>query len=83
MPSEIGALSTLETLDLSGNQWTALPLDLGHNRFSEIPPVLSQLRPLLSLDLRGNPPTTCHLPWPWQIDRYIYPPDGHWDAAHF
>ena len=42
--------------------------------------MLSQLRPLLSLDLRGNPLTTCPLPLPWQIDRYIYPPDYEYDA---
>ena len=78
---------TLTQLDLSHNQLTDLPLDLdylkyylthldlSHNRLSEIPPVLSQLRPLLSLDLRGNPLTTCPLPLPWRIDRYIYPPD--------
>ena len=46
--------------------------------------MLSQLRPLLSLDLRGNPLTSCLLPLPWRIDRYIYPPDedyidfNHW-----
>ena len=45
--------------------------------------MLSQLRPLLSLDLRGNPLTTCPLPLPWQIDHYIYPPDYNWDVAHF
>ena len=86
---------TLTQLDLSHNQLTDLPLeldhlkyylihlDLSHNRFSEIPPALSQLRPLLSLDLRGNPLTTCPLPLPWQIDRYIYPPDENWGVARF
>ena len=86
---------TLTQLDLSHNQLTDLPLtldhlkyylthlDLSHNRFSEIPPVLSRLRPLLSLDLRGNPLTTCPLPLPWRIDRYIFPPDYNWDAARF
>ncbi|MCY3660611.1 MAG: leucine-rich repeat domain-containing protein [Caldilineaceae bacterium] len=79
-------LKNLTHLDLSHNQLADLPLeldqlknlthlDLGHNRFSAIPPVLSQLRPLLSLNLRGNSLTTCPLPLPWQIDRYIYPPD--------
>ena len=76
----------LEVLNLSRNQLTDLPpdldqqkilkhLDLSHNQFSDIPPVLSRLRPLLFLDLRGNPLTTCPLPLPWQIDRYIFPPD--------
>ena len=88
------SLRLLGQLDLSYNQLTDLPLDLdqllflkqldlSHNRFSDIPPVLSQLRPLLSLDLRGNPLTTCPLPLPWQIDRYIYPPDGNYGVARF
>ena len=48
-------------------------VELSHNRFSAIPPVLSQLPPLRSLDLRGNPWATCPLPLPWHIDRYVYP----------
>ena len=45
--------------------------------------MLSQLRPLLSLDLRGNPLTSCLLPLPWQIDRYIYPPNEAYAYVEF
>ena len=38
-------------------------------------PSLAELKRLKYLDLRGNPLTTCLLPLPWHIDRYVYPPD--------
>ena len=38
---------------------------------------------LSHLDLRGNPLTTCLLPLPWRIDRYIYPPDYNYGTARF
>ena len=73
-------------LDLSDNQLTTLPatlaqftglthLDLSDNQLSGPLSELAPLPPLLSLDLRGNPLATCLLPLPWQVERYVYPPE--------
>ena len=66
-PADDAALGTgpaphLGALDVQGNQLSSLPS----------PAVLKRLK---NLDLSGNPLTTCPLPLPWQMGRYIFPPD--------
>jgi Leucine-rich repeat (LRR) protein len=68
LPPEIGNLTTLKTLYLSGNQFTELPpvignlsglenLFLNDNQLSSLPPEIAGLSSLCFLDLRGNPIT--------------------------
>ncbi|MEM9448103.1 MAG: COR domain-containing protein, partial [Cyanobacteria bacterium P01_E01_bin.6] len=66
LPSEIGQLTSLQSLVLSGNQLSALPseigqltslqsLDLSGNQLSALPTEIGQLTSLQSLDLIANP----------------------------
>ena len=64
--------------ELAGLAQGPLPptrLDLSDNQLSGPLSELAPLPPLLSLDLRGNPLATCLLPLPWQVERYVYPPE--------
>jgi internalin A len=65
LPSEIGQLTNLTTLDLSSNRLTTLPgeiwqlnnlkfLDLSHNQLSKLSAKIRNLKKLEKLDLRNN-----------------------------
>ena len=65
VPAEIGQLTSLQLLDLSGNQLTSIPavigqltlleiLDLGGNRLTSLPAEIGQLASLRLLTLAGN-----------------------------
>ena len=65
LPSEVGQLVNLQTLDLADNQLTTLPPEIGqlvnlqslilqHNQLTTLPPEIGQLVNLQSLDLRSN-----------------------------
>jgi len=65
LPSEIGKLKALRTLDASGNLMTGVPAEIGHlselrtldlsdNRLTGLPYELADLKKLETLDLRGN-----------------------------
>jgi len=65
LPPEIGALTSLQSLDLSGNHLTALPPEIGalsslqslklsHNQLTALSPEIGALTSLQSLDLSGN-----------------------------
>lgn len=69
LPSQIGNLTNLKTLDASDNQMTGVPaevrmlrdlqvLDLSNNRITGLPMELGDLTQLKVLDLRGNPYST-------------------------
>lgn len=65
LPSELGRLTGLEVLDVSGNAMTGLPaevgrlsnlriLDVSDNRLTGLPLEIGDLRNLQVLDVRGN-----------------------------
>ena len=65
LPPEIGQLTSLQTLNLDGNQLTALPPEIGQltslqtlgldgNQLTALPPEIGQLTSLQTLNLDGN-----------------------------
>ena len=85
--SELRGLSALRYLNLSYNQLTALPpelgqlqnltfLDLDHNQLTSLPPELGQLTNLTTLYLTENPLTGC-LPAGWRDQGIKFWPSAH------